>query len=241
MTTDSFTQAIEPSRPPRQTNWVLVSLYGFALIWVAIVLAFSIFQPIKVLPRVSLAPGFVFTNQDGDRRTSEDYRGKLAVYSFTYADCKDRCIQTTPQMQSLRNALDLAPAMAVGVTLATITVNPEKDMNESWSQFAAPYLVNSKSKIPWDFLTGDPTRTRYIVGGGFSVFYQKDAAEVVSKLDPRFVLVDGWGIIRAEYRSELLDVSLVMRDIAYLEEEIRNSKGVARFAYEAAHLFRCYP
>ncbi len=241
MTAEITSNPPETASTPRRTNWVLVGIYTFCAAWVVIVLAFSIFKPIKVLPRVNLAPGFAFTNQEGVRKTSEDYRGKLTIYSFTYADCLDGCAQTTPQMQSLRNALDLALAPDISYALATITVNPEKDTPEAWSQFATPYLANSKSRIPWDFLTGDPTLTRFIVGGGFSVFYQKNPADASIKLDPRFALVDGWGIIRAEYRGETLDIPLVMRDIAYLEDEIRNSQGVARYAYEAAHLFRCYP
>ena len=68
---------------------------------------------------------------------------------------------------------------------------------------------------------------------------------------PAFV---GWGIIRAEYRqyesTERLSLSegttdidpdVILRDIGLIVEEVRNSKGVASAAYEAAHLFACYP
>jgi len=33
----------------------------------------------------------------------------------------------------------------------------------------------------------------------------------------------------------------VLRDIALLTDEAKNSQGAARYAYEAAHLFLCYP
>ena len=35
--------------------------------------------------------------------------------------------------------------------------------------------------------------------------------------------------------------SCTATSVGVLEEEIRNSHGVASFAYEAAHVFLCYP
>ena len=61
------------------------------------------------------------------------------------------------------------------------------------------------------------------------------------KFDPAFILVDGWGIMRAEYRTAAPEVDLIMRDIDLVTTEARNSTGAARYAYEAAHLFVCYP
>ncbi|MCS7040866.1 MAG: hypothetical protein NZP34_14765, partial [Caldilineales bacterium] len=60
--------------------------------------------------------------------------------------------------------------------------------------------------------------------------------------DPVYILVDGWGIIRREYRYRTLtpDVDRIVRHIGVLAEEVRNSRGAARLAYEAAHLFLCY-
>src|SRR5512145_376724 len=94
-----------PFNYARLSTWLLRLFYFASAVLVVTVLAFNVFQPIKVLPRISLAPGFVFTNQDGVRKTSEDFRGKVAVYNFTYTGCAEGCPQTTLLMRSLQNAL----------------------------------------------------------------------------------------------------------------------------------------
>jgi len=55
------------------------------------------------------------------------------------------------------------------------------------------------------------------------------------------VLVDGLGIMRAEYRTGAPAPELIARDVNLLVKEAANSDGIARLGYEAAHLFLCYP
>ena len=64
-----------------------VGLVSFAAIVFLAVGAFVVFQPVQVLPRVRLAPGFTLTDQSGERLTSEDLRGKFVLYSLTYTSC----------------------------------------------------------------------------------------------------------------------------------------------------------
>ena len=61
--------------------------------------------------------------------------------------------------------------------------------------------------------------------------------------DPMLVLVDGWGVIRGEYKYQTLtsDADKIVRHLGILGEELRNAKGAASLAYEAAHFFLCYP
>lgn len=226
------------------TTWLLRLFYFMSAVFVVAVLAFNIFKPIKVLPRVSLAPGFAFTNQDGVHKTSEDFRGKLTIYNFTYTGCAKDCPQTTLSMQALQKALARLGQPDLKFALVTISVDPEHDTPAALNAYAAPFLKDQPNNVSWDFLTGEMLITKYVVGGGFNVYYQTtvdEAGQPSIKLDSRYVLVDGWGIIRAEYRGADLDMQLLVRDIEYLASEIRNSQGAARYAYEAAHLFRCYP
>ena len=86
-------------------------LYSFAAILVTSVVSFAVFKPVKVLPRISVAPGYAFVNQNNESRTSEDYRGKLTLYNFTYSNCDGDCPDTTEKMQGLRAAIkEAAPA-----------------------------------------------------------------------------------------------------------------------------------
>jgi protein SCO1 len=242
VTTVTSTLAQAPHYTQRST-WLLRLFYFFSAVLVVAVLTFNIFKPIKVLPRVSLAPGFAFTNQDGETRTSEDFRGKLTVYSFTYTRCADGCPQTTSYMKALRDALVRSGNQDMKFALVTISVDPEHDTPAVLNAYAAPFLKGQTDNVTWDFLTGDALRTKYVVGGGFNVHYQAStdgAGQSSIKLTPRYVLVDGWGIVRAEYWGEDLDVQLLVQDIGYLISEIQNSQGTARYAYEAIHLFACY-
>ena len=244
MTVKAIDKIPDQELPTQGSTWVLRLLYAMGAVLVIAVLSFNIFQPIKVLPRLSLAPGFVFTNQEGISKTSEDFRGKLTIYNFTYSNCAVGCPQTLPQMQSLKNELIKLSGQDAKFALVTISLDPEHDTPEAMKKMAAPFLTGASDGISWDFLTGDATRTRYVVGGGFSIYYQSLNGQTGTpsiKFEHRYELVDGWGIIRAEYHGVELDMARVLRDIGYLQAEIRNSQGVVRYAYEAAHLFRCYP
>ena len=56
------------------------------------------------------------------------------------------------------------------------------------------------------------SQLKNVIGGGFGAYY--DQAEDGSFVfDPQFVLVDGWGIRRAAYRTANPDPALIERDL----------------------------
>jgi hypothetical protein len=54
-------------------------VYITLALFLFIVASFIIFRPIIVLPRITIAPGYTLTDQDGNRLTNEDMRGKIAL------------------------------------------------------------------------------------------------------------------------------------------------------------------
>jgi len=82
---------------------------------------------------------------------------------------------------------------------------------------------------------------KHIVGGGFEAYYDPQEGGRYN-FDPKFALVDGWGIIRGEYRYQTLtpDTVRILRHIQVLADEVHNSQGTASLAYEATHFFLCY-
>ncbi|MBI5564271.1 MAG: SCO family protein, partial [Chloroflexi bacterium] len=118
MTTNAI--VLSPPRP----KWLLRLFYGLLGGLIVAVLAFSVFKPLKVLPRISLAPGFVFTSHTGAHKTSDDYRGQLTIYNFTHTHCGAGCPQTSPAMQVLRDRLERI-ATVTPYALVTISVDPE--------------------------------------------------------------------------------------------------------------------
>ena len=226
-------------------NGLFNILSGYTLLYVTLgllvtaVLLFNIFQPITVLPRHDLSPGFALYSETEQLTTSEDNRGQITLYNFTYSQCAGAsCPQSAEYLAAVHQLLVENPPEDIPVALVTITVDPERDTAERRRYFLAQH-ASDQSVIPWRFLGGAADRVRLVVGGGFGVYYRADETDIY--FEPRFVLADGMGIIRAEYRTPEIDPAILLRDIHFVAEEARRSTGAAKLAYEAAHLFMCYP
>lgn len=98
----------------------LLMRLGYLMIFLLMmaVMGFAILQPIKVLPRLSLAPGYSFVNQEGNRFTSESLRGSLVLYTFSYSHCTSPCIPTSATLASLRSEVTDVPTAASPSTLS---------------------------------------------------------------------------------------------------------------------------
>ena len=211
--------------------------YG-AIILIAVgIIAFATFRPIQVLPRITLAPGFALTDQDGRSLTNEDLRGQIVLYNFTYTRCQAGCAQTSPIMRGVQNQLSEVVTEGVTITLVTISIDSEYDKPGTLHTYAKEQGADTAR---WRFLTGDANRVKYVIGSGFNVYYVPNASGTFD-FDPVIVLVDGWGITRAIYRNQLPTSDRIIRDLGLIVQEIKNSSGVGKYAYEAAHLFLCYP
>lgn len=197
---------------------------------VVAIVSFVLFQPITVLPRIALAPGFGLQNGDGALVSNEDLRGTITLYSFGAAHCGSDCGQTAADIAAVQQTL--AAAVTTPINLVTMALN-----EESPADLAA--LGGTTGTVTWQWLTGDAQRMRYVVGGGFNLYYDQQGDSV--DFEPRYVLVDSLGMIRAYYFTAQLDPALLLRDVNFLIEETRNSTGSKKLAYEAAHLFLCYP
>ncbi len=210
---------------------------GLLLIPIIGAFAFAIFQPIQVLPRITLAPGYSFTDQNGDRLTSEDMRGKLTFYTFMHTACEEPCINPVEGLKTIEKVAERVDTGALPVELVAISFDPEHDTPERLAQFAEDYGATSDR---WHFVTGDERQLKTVIGNGFSVYYES-MEDGSYKFDPRIVLVDGWGIRRAAYWTGMPDPGIIERDLGLIMAEYENSEGATRLAYEAAHLFLCYP
>lgn len=211
--------------------YVAMTLPLVALLW------FITAQPVTVLPRISLAPGFLFTDQAGNPLTNEDLRGQLVLYTFTYTQCQEPCPDTGRTLKAVQSRLGEVDLGGLPVSLVSISFDPQRDTPQALTRYAQSLDADLGN---WHFVTGDPLRLKHVIGGGFHTFYeqQQDGSFI---FDPGFVLVDGWGMIRAEYRSASPSVDVILEDLVYIAQEVANSSGAGRYAYEAAHLFLCYP
>lgn len=246
--TASAPSALSHPRFPTWTRW----LWGLLFLPFIAAMIFTITKPILVLPRAQLAPGFILTDHTGQTITSEDLRGRLTLVNFTYTHCAaPACPQTTDAMADLWPRLDEAELGDLPLTFLTISFDAERDTPEQLAAFAANYPPASHDLTAprnWLFASNaSPTLTKSIVGNGYRLWYELDASSRTPAGDyafdfrTRYFLVDGWGVVRATYTTPALDVDLVLRDLNLIATEVQNSTGAATLAYEAAHLFRCYP
>ena len=220
-------------------RYLLYGLYGFLALLVLGAFAFKIFQPVQVVPRIRLAPGFSLTNQDGERLTNEDLRGQFVLYNFIYTGCPEPCSNLNQTMQEIQARLGEVDLGDIPVKFVTISFDPENDTTEVLKAYAEAQGANPDQ---WFFATtGNPDLLKTIIGAGFEAYYQQKEDGSYT-FDPKFVLVDGWGIIRGEYRYQTMtpDADRILRHMGVLAEEVRNSQGAATLAYEAAHYFLCY-
>jgi len=220
-------------------KYIIPALYGILILIVVSALAFKIFQPIKVLPRISLAPAFTLVDQNGERLTSEDLRGQFVLYNFSYTHCPEPCYDMNKTIQEVQSRLNELELGNIQVSYVTISFDPDHDTTSALNDYARS--INADTKL-WKLAT-EPNKAllKTIIGAGFETYYEEKDNGTFA-FDPTFVLVDGWGIIRAEYRysTEVPLADRILRHLDVLAEEAHNSKGTTKLAYEAAHLFLCY-
>lgn len=214
-------------------------IYALASLLILSLFAFKVFQPIQVLPRMRLAPAYSFIDQDNQPLTSETQRGQFTLYSFTYTNCPAPCFNSNETIKEIKSRLGEVELNGVAVSFVTVSIDPDRDTPEVLKAYGES---NGADFINWKFATTtNKSLLKTVVGAGFETYYE-DKGGGNFALDPGFVLVDGWGVIRAEYRyvTEVSDADRILRHLGVLADEVQNSKGSAKLAYEAAHLFLCY-
>jgi cytochrome oxidase Cu insertion factor (SCO1/SenC/PrrC family) len=76
--------------------------------------------------RGSIGGPFTLTDQNGNRRSDAEFRGKLMIVYFGYTWCPDVC---PADLMTITQALDNLGVAAEGVQPIFITIDPERDAN----------------------------------------------------------------------------------------------------------------
>ncbi len=217
--------------------WFVYGVFGLLLL---ITFGFVTFQPIKVLPRVRLAPGYILTDQDGNTVNNEQFRGKLTLYNFTYTRCQPPdCRQLDATMKEIQDRIQEVETYGLPVEFVTISFDPAYDTPAVLKAHAEDIGADTST---WHFLTSDdPKQVKRVVGTGFQVYF-KERGDGDFEFIPTMILVDGWGIVRGIYngRVYLPETERILSHFNVVAGEAAFSKGANRVGYEAAHLFLCY-
>jgi protein SCO1/2 len=219
---------------PRWTKIVGVLM----VLLIAGAISFAVFEPIQVLPRMRLAPGYSLTTADGTNLTSEDARGAVTLYSFAPLECDAACQDVEATIREIRDRATVEVDLEVPLRFVTVVLDPEAQP-EDLGLVAARSGADGQS---WSVVGGEARELETVVGAGFRR-YIDIASDGTVQFDPGYVLVDGVGVVRGDYRYQTLsdDADKMIRHIDILATELRHADGATAVAYEAAHLFLCYP
>jgi protein SCO1/2 len=156
------------------------------------------------LPRGLRAPDFSLLDQDGERVTMRDFRGRPAIVTFLYTNCEETC---PPQAQQIKGALD---DLGHDVPVLAIAVDPPNDTPES----ARAFLSEARMTGRMDFVLGSEAELRPL-WRGYAIQPQSDRLEHQA----RIVLVDRDGYQRVGFPLEQATPERIAQDVARLEAE----------------------
>ena len=137
---------------------------------------------------------FQLTDMAGQARTLADYRGKVAMIFFGFAQCPDVCPTTLMRAKEVRDQLgDQADQLQV----LFITVDPERDTPEVLKDYMAAFDPSFVA------LRGTDEQTK-AVATEFKVFYQKVPTGSSYTMDHTSFnyLIDRQGKIRVVLRHD---------------------------------------
>ena len=112
---------------------------------------------------VPYARGFELTDQNGQRRSLADFRGKVVSVFFGYTQCPDVCPTTLAEMKEVRQKLG---PEGNDVQVVFITIDPERDNAQLLKSYLAAFDPSFVG------LTGTPEQIA-AVARDFKVFYEK--------------------------------------------------------------------
>lgn len=109
------------------------------------------------------ARDFTLTDQNGQKKTLADYRGKVVLMFFGYTQCPDVCPTTMADMAQVKTKLGSAGDK---FQVLFVTVDPERDTQ----QLLAAYVPGFDKSFVGLYGTADETAR---VAKEFKVIYQK--------------------------------------------------------------------
>jgi protein SCO1/2 len=157
-----------------------------------------------VMPRGLRAPDFTLENQDGDRISMRDFRGRPVIVTFLYTTCEDTC---PAQAQTVRGALD---ELGEDVPAIAIAVDPPRDTPER----ARAFLSEQRALGRLDFVLGSRAELRPLWKG-----YYVRPQSVTQEHQSRFTLVDERGYQRVGYPGYEATPDRLAHDIRLLQGE----------------------
>jgi protein SCO1 len=155
-------------------------------------------------------PEFALTNQDGQRVTLDDMKGKVWLADFVYTTCPGPCPIISAHMARLQRKL---PA-DMNARMVSFSTDPESDTPAVLKAYAKRFGASDR----WTFLTGPKDQMYDLIQRGFMLPIASPAgAQIIHST--RIALVDKMGVVRGYYDGTMDSDAQIIADMGRLLQE----------------------
>jgi len=158
----------------------------------------------SVMPAGVRAPNFALRDQDGERVSIRELRGRPVIVTFLYTTCDDTC---PAQAQTVRGALD---DLGEDVPALAIAVDPPRDTPER----ARTFLAKARALGRIDFVLGSRAQLKPLWKGFFI-----RPQSINEEHQARFTLVDKRGFQRIGFPGDQATPEALAHDLRLLQQE----------------------
>lgn len=152
------------------------------------------------------APGFVLTNQHGERVGLEDLQGHAVLMTFLYTHCTDVCPILVHLAEEV--ARSLPEAERARLTLVGVTVDPARDTPERLTAFQRERGLDAAR---WQLLTGSVADLTAVAADYGIVVRPAPRGDFVH--NSVFFLIDAHGVEQVEYHGTHVPVDELVADL----------------------------
>ena len=158
------------------------------------------------IPVIKEVPRFSFTNQNGEKFSNDNFRGRVTILNFIFTSCTGPCPLMTSNMQKLYSNFKGTKE----VQFVSITVDPEVDTQEKLKLEAEMIGVDNDQ---WQFLRSNLDEVKKLKRDGFMLF----ADNLPNGHSIKSILIDNDGNIRKYYDgTDKGSQEILKKDIVYL-------------------------
>ena len=158
-------------------------------------------------------PTWSFLNQNGNSKSSKDFKNKVRLVDFFFTSCPTICPKMTVNMKKIQQLINTY--CLNNIELLSFTVDPSRDSAEKLKEYCTTYNVDSKN---WNMLTGDQNSIYELGVNGFLVPNQEDALAPGGFLhSEKMILIDKKNRIRGYYDgTDSLNIPIIVQHIKSL-------------------------
>ncbi|MEO7394438.1 MAG: SCO family protein [Chitinophagaceae bacterium] len=200
------------------------TIWMFALlVFVVPVTAFALFNiykkrieglPVLGKTKEHRISDFYLLNQDGEIKSTDDWKNKIVVADFFFTHCPTICPKMTKSLKKIQEAYKTDSA----IQFNSFTVDPERDSSLQLKKYAERYNIDNRN---WDLLTGDKKAIYKLARNSFMIVATDgDGGPEDFIHSDKLVLVDKQKRIRGYYDgTSNIEVNQLISDIKKLKHE----------------------